>query len=284
MSGTGAIDILCYLFTNHGLKKMFIEPPEFQHIVKWWKMEDGLNGWSIEEFIAKMDAAGVDKVCIPAVKMARYPSREMIWDISTEEVAEVVRANPERFIGLAGIHPFRGKSGLEDLTNAVKIHGFKGAYLHTYGFGLPLNDKRYYPYYAKCVELNIPVLMQVGHSAERMPNELGRPMLMDDIALDFPELNIVGAHTGWPWVEEMISLAWKHANVYVGIDAHMPKFLDPSLLQFLKSRGKDKVLYGTNGPLRFTHEDTLQQIDEWGLKPEVKSKILRENAVRIGLS
>lgn len=281
MSNAGAIDILCYLFTPEGVKKHYIDPPEFQHIVKWWKMEAGLDGWSPEKFIERLDAAGVDKVCIPAVKMCRYPSREMIWDISTEEVGEVVSKNPDRFIGLAGIHPFRGQAGLKDLTKAVQEYGFKGAYLHTYGYGLPLNHRLYYPYYAKCAELGIPVIMQVGHSAERMPNELGRPMLMDDIALDFPELNIVGAHTGWPWVEEMIALAWKHTNVYVGIDAHMPKYLEPSLLQFLKGRGKDKVLYGTNGPLGFTHAETMKQIDELGLKPEVKQKLIRENALRI---
>lgn len=281
MSGKGAIDILCYLFTKEGLRKQFVEPPEFQKIVKWWGMEDGLGGWTTDEFIKRMDDCGIDKVCIPAVKMARYPTREMIWDISTEEVAEVVKTNPDRFVGIAGANPFTGLAGIKDLTKAVVEYGFKGLYIHCYGYGLPINDKLWYPYYSKCQELGIPVLMQVGHSAERMPNALGQPILLDDIALDFPELNIVGAHTGWPWVEEMIALAWKHDNVYVGIDAHMPKYLEPSLIQFMKTRGQNKVLYGTNGPLGFTHEKTMKQIDELGLKDEVKQKILRENAMRI---
>ena len=127
----------------------------------------------------------------------------------------------------------------------------------------------------------MPVSMQVGHSAESMPSEHARPMLLDNIALDFPGLTIVGTHTGWPWCEEMIAMAWKHDNVYVGMDAHMPKYWDKSLQTFVKTRGQDKVLWGTNGPTAFTHDHILPQVHELGLKHSVKKKLLRDNAIKV---
>jgi predicted TIM-barrel fold metal-dependent hydrolase len=114
-----------------------------------------------------------------------------------------------------------------------------------------------------------------------MPSELAKPILLDEIAIDFPELRLVGAHTGWPWVEELLAVAWKHPNVYVGIDAHMPKYLEPSLINFIKGRGKTKVLYGTNGPLLFTHEITTTQIKELGFTEDVQDLLLFKNAQRL---
>jgi predicted TIM-barrel fold metal-dependent hydrolase len=123
--------------------------------------------------------------------------------------------------------------------------------------------------------------MQVGHSAESMPSEYARPILLDNIALDFPGLVIVGTHTGWPWTEEMIAMAWKHDNVYIGMDAHMPRFWSESLLQFIKTRGQDKAIWGTNGPTAFTHSHILSQVDELNLKPQIKRKLLRDNARKV---
>ena len=121
-------------------------------------------------------------------------------------------------------------------------------------------------------------MMQVGHSAEHLPSAMGRPIHLDDVALDFPELTLIGSHTGWPWVEEMIALAWKHENVYVGIDAHMPKYLDKSLIRFMNTRGREKVLYGTNG---LSWKVTLEQLREIVPKDEVRVLIIRNNAVKV---
>jgi predicted TIM-barrel fold metal-dependent hydrolase len=79
----------------------------------------------------------------------------------------------------------------------------------------------------------------------------------------------------------MIAMAWKHDNVYVGMDAHMPKYWDKSLQTFVKTRGQDKVLWGTNGPTAFTHDHILPQVHELGLKHSVKKKLLRDNAIKV---
>lgn len=275
-----AIDIMCYIYTTEGVKKMFYEPEELYQVVKWWKLENKVRGYSPEEFIALLDEAGVEYVCIPAVKMKSYKKDKLIWDISIEEVKDAIDKILGRGIGIAGVNPLKRMEGVREVERAVKDFGFKGVYIHTYGFGIPLNDKLYYPFYAKCCELSIPVFMQVGHSAESMPSKFGQPILLDDIALDFPELTIVGAHTGWPWIEEMIAIAWKHPNVYIGIDAHMPKYLDPALVQFLKTRGRGKVMWGTNYPTIYQKE-SLDQVKEWGLKEEVEKLLIRDVAAKV---
>jgi hypothetical protein len=113
-----------------------------------------------------------------------------------------------------------------------------------------------------------------------MPSACGRPILLDDVALYFPELRLVAAHTGWPWVEELIALAWKHPNVYIAVSGHAPKYWDKSLVHFLNSRGIGKVMWGTDYPL-ILHEESLTQIEQLGLKPEAKRALLRETAVKV---
>jgi predicted TIM-barrel fold metal-dependent hydrolase len=164
-------------------------------------------------------------------------------------------------------------AGVRRLEESVRSGHFVGAHLHPYGFNLPVNHRKLYPFYAKCAELGVPVVMQVGHSAERMPSAMGRPVLLDDIALDFPELTLVGAHTGWPWVEELIALAWKHRNVYIGTSAHHPKYWDPSLVRFASSRGKGKVMFGTDYPV-MDYQDALKAISELPLKDEARELVV----------
>jgi predicted TIM-barrel fold metal-dependent hydrolase len=219
-------------------------------------------------------------VLVPAAKMYSFQSRRPLWDVPVSSVAELVEQAPDRIRGLYGIDPWTRMSGVRQLEDAVRRQGFVGAHLHPYGFGLGLNDAAYYPFYAKCVELDVPLVVQVGHSAESMPSAAGRPLLLDDVALYFPELRIVAAHTGWPWVEELVALAWKHRNVYVGTSAHSPKYWDPALVRFLKSRGKGKVLFGTDYPV-LRHAEALAQVEALGLGEEAETWLLHETARKV---
>jgi predicted TIM-barrel fold metal-dependent hydrolase len=120
----------------------------------------------------------------------------------------------------------------------------------------------------------------MGHTLDFMPIEHGRPYLLDKIALYFPDLAIVCAHTGWPWVEEAIALAWKHPNVFIGTSAYAPKYWPPELVKFINSRGQDKVMWGTDFPL-IDHKESLDQIKALGLKPAAEAKLVRGNAARV---
>lgn len=274
-----AIDVWCNIFTPEGMKKNFADVEEIRFAFRLFGREDRLQGKPPEEFLAEMDELGVERVCVPTFKVRKFQG-PMVQDVQTAEVAPLVERYPDRVVGLCGINPFKKMDAVRELEDAVENHGFKGAHIHPYGYGLPVNDAHWYPVYAKCVELDVPVEIQIGHSAELMPSACGRPLLLDDVAIYFPELRIVAAHTGWPWVEEMVAMAWKHPNVHIGTSAHAPKYWDPKLVQFINSRGQNKVLYGTDFPV-LDHRETLEQIERLGLKPEAKKKLLRENAKRV---
>lgn len=274
-----AIDFMYYVATPEFIGK-WNRAKEGELICRMERAIGGLPQYeSLEAMLAKMDEAGVEKVFITQCKMWSYWNKWMYMDTSLEEVAQYTTRYPDRFVGLAGYNPFRIRDSLREIERAVTEHGFRGVYVHIYGFDIPLHDPKMYPLYAKCVELDIPVSMQVGHVLEAMPSEQARPIYLDRIACDFPDLKIVGAHTGWPWVEELISVCYKWDNIYFGVDAWAPKYLKPEILQFINSRlGQDRCLWGTNG---LPWKENLEQIEQLGLREEAKRKLLRDNAVAL---
>lgn len=280
MSTYGIIDTWSNLFTPASMKKNYIENPEMAHIVKWWRMDERTRGWTPQEFAKVLDASGVSTAFVPVWQMRSWKFQAMLWDMQLEEVAEVMRADPKRYKGMFGINPFHKMEGVKALERAIREHGFICAHLHHYGYGLRPDDKAFFPFYAKCVELDVPVMVQMGHSAEFMPSDVGRPIYLDDIALYFPGLKIIATHTGWPWVEEMIAMAWKHPNLYISTTAHSPKYWDKSLVHFLNSRGKGKVMFGTDFPV-LTHAASIAEIDKLGLKEEARKALLHDTAAKV---
>jgi predicted TIM-barrel fold metal-dependent hydrolase len=126
--------------------------------------------------------------------------------------------------------------------------------------------------------------MQVGQSLvyykKRPLRSVARPILLDDIACDFPELKLIGIHIGIPWHDEMIAMAWKHENVFIGSDAHSPKYWPESFVHYLNSYGSKKVLFGTDYPV-LAFKRTIDEIAALGLKSESQRAFLRDNALRV---
>ncbi len=278
-NGIKAIDFMYYVATPEFIKK-WNKAKEGELICRMERAIGGLPQYeSMEAMIAKMDAAGVEKVFNTQCKKWTYRNKWMYMDTTHQEVTQYLTKYPDRFVGLAGYNPFRIKESLEEIERAVKEHGFKGIYIQIYGFDITLHYSKMFPLYAKCVEMVIPVSMQVGHVLEAMPSEHARPIYLDRVASDFPDLKIVGAHTGWPWVEELISVCYKWDNIYFGVDAWMPKYLKPEIIQFINSRmGQDRSLWGTNG---LQWKESLDQVEALGLREDAKRKLLRENAVQL---
>ena len=271
---TDVVDIWHQPFTSELMKRCYVDDDEQRALVQRWKLTDRIRGRDPEEFVADMDRNGVVKVLIPSLQIRSFVHQRMQWSFSPAEIHAIVKDHPGRLYGLFGINPFSRMAGVRELESAVRELGFVGAHLHPYGFELPLDHRRLYPFYAKCVELDVPVVIQVGHSAEAMPSEFGRPILLDNLALDFPELRIVAAHTGWPWVEELIALAGKHPNVFIATTAHAPRHWKPELVSFLNAtRGAGKVMYGTDYPV-LDWPGSLGQIQNLDLRPEALKQLL----------
>jgi len=274
MTTAKIVDYFCNVFTPRGLKKIFKDNPDVHGVMEWWGIEERLKGHDPAAFLAEvLDPVGVAKVVIPVSALGSYDNPGRVFGADPEDVIPLVEACPERIFGLARINPYARMKGVRELEDLVRNHNFKGAFLHPYGFGTALNARDLWPFYAKCEELGVPVMAQVGHSGERMPSELGRPIHIDDVALYFPELKFVASHTGWPWCEELIALAWKHPNVYIGTCAHKPRYWDPKLIQFLNSRGIGKVMWGTDYPILMPGE-CLDQVDQLDLKPAAREALL----------
>jgi predicted TIM-barrel fold metal-dependent hydrolase len=238
------------------------------------------EGISLEEEIKRMDAAGISRGLLIATT-GGWEGSDIYFEKPAERIAEVVAQHPHRFKGVFGLNPSRIVPNLKRLEFAIKELGFVGAHLYPHWFGKPPDHRIYYPFYAKCAELGVPLQIQVGHSAQQFLPTVAQPMLLDRVAIDFPELTIIAIHIGYPWVEEMISVAWKHPNVYIGCDAHSPRYWDPAFVRFIdSSRGRDKVLFGTDWPV-VEFERAIREIDAHEFREETRRKLLLENAVRV---
>jgi predicted TIM-barrel fold metal-dependent hydrolase len=205
--------------------------------------------------------------------------------IRNEEVAEICAKHPDRFTGVGTVDP-RGKpmDVVREIERLSKELGLRGVRLEPYAYGNGMvgaapNEKMYWPVYAKCVELSLPVAIQVGHTGPLLPSEAGRPIYLDEVALAFPELVIIGCHIGQPWHEEMMILAWKHPNVYVETSARAPKHWPEEFVKFATTYGQDKVLWATDYPL-LTFDRTLTELRELGVSDAVYQKIVRDNTIR----
>jgi predicted TIM-barrel fold metal-dependent hydrolase len=231
----------------------------------------------IEATLQSMDAAGVD---IGFLSAWRGPNGQDL--VSNDEVAAWVTAYPNRFRGLATVDLDNPMAAVRELRGRVRDEGFVGLRVVPWLWGLPPTDRRYYPLFAECVELGVPFCTQVGHTGPMRRSETGRPIpYIDEVALDFPELEIVCGHVGYPWTEEMVAVARKHPNVYIDTSAYTTKRLPEELTRFMRTgTGSRKVLFGTNYPM-IGHQHALVGLDELEMSVESVHSYLHGNAVRV---
>ncbi|MBM3557927.1 MAG: amidohydrolase [Alphaproteobacteria bacterium] len=272
-----AIDAWATYISPEGAKRW---PAEYLHIFRKYRTPDIMvTGQSIEAMIAEMDAAKVDRAVLSA-----FYHKDMAV-VTNDEVAGFVRRFPKRFVGAGTVNVLRKPMEVAaEVEHLVKDLAMVAVRLEPYMYGdgttgLPPTDKHYWPVYMKCSELKVPVAIQVGHTGPLLPSECGRPIHLDEVALAFPDLTIIACHLGQPWHEEMMTLAWKHPNLYIETSARAPKYWPASFLDFVKGMGRDKVIWATDYPL-LTFERTLAELDKLGLSTDIWRKVVRDNAVR----
>jgi hypothetical protein len=263
-------------WTQPALPEGFNHLPEVVRLFKQSGTADLLRtGMTSEEMVRQMDAAGIGVVLLSAW---HRPGK---WVFSNDQVAEIVRRHPGRFVGVAAVNLEKPLEAVRELERAVRELGFKALRVLPWLWNRPPNDKFYFPLYVKCVELDIPFCTQAGHTGPLMPSEPGRPIpYIDEVALVFPELRIVAGHIGYPWTDEMIGLAWKHENVFIDTSAYLPRYYPPALVHFLKTYGKGKVLFGTNFP-QLPFGKCVEQAQALDLSEEVCAAFFRDNASRV---
>ncbi|GLW67094.1 4-hydroxyphenyl-beta-ketoacyl-CoA hydrolase [Actinomadura rubrobrunea] len=208
--------------------------------------------------------------------------------IPNEEVAEACARHSDTLIPFASIDPWRGKAGVRMARRLVEEYGVRGFKFHPSMQGFAPNDPIAYPLYEAIEEMGVPALFHTGQTGigAGVPGGGGirlkysDPMLVDDVAVDFPHLRIILAHPSFPWQDEALAVAVHKPYVHIDLSGWSPKYFPPQLVRYANTLLKDKVLFGSDYPV-ITPDRWLADFDRLEIKPEVRPKILKNNAARL---
>jgi uncharacterized protein len=208
--------------------------------------------------------------------------------LSSEEIADLAAEHADVLIPFGSVDPHAGAAAVKRARRLVEQHGVRGFKFHPSLQAFEPNDTRYYPLYGALAELGVPALFHTGQTGigAGLPGGRGiklrysAPMLLDDVAADFPELTMVLAHPSVPWQDEAISIATHKENVYIDLSGWAPKYFPPQLVRAANGLLKRKVLFGSDYPL-ITPERWMRDFEQLEIKDEVRPLILKDNAVRM---
>jgi predicted TIM-barrel fold metal-dependent hydrolase len=208
--------------------------------------------------------------------------------ISNEEIAELAHKHADVAIPFASINPHRGVEGVREARRLIKEYGVRGFKFHPSVQDFYPNDRMAYPLYEVIAEAKLPALFHTGQTGvgAQTPGGGGirlrysNPMLLDDVAADFPDMPIVLAHPSFPWQEEALAVATHKPQVYIDLSGWSPRYFPPILVQYANTLLKDKILFGSDYPA-MAPERWVAEFEKLPIKPEVRPLIMKENAVKL---
>jgi len=207
---------------------------------------------------------------------------------NNEEMAELAAQHSDVLIPFASIDPVKGKVGAREARRLVEHYGIKGFKFHPTFQGFYPNDRSAYVLYEAIQEAGVPALFHTGqtgvgagmHGGNNMRLKYSNPMFLDDVAADFPDMQIVMAHPSFPWQEEALSVATHKPNVWIDLSGWSPKYFPPILVRYANSLLQDRVLFGSDWPA-ILPDRWLADFEQLDIKPNVRPKILKDNARRL---
>ena len=208
--------------------------------------------------------------------------------IPNEEIAEAALANPDIMIAFGSVDPHKGKMGAREARKLIEDYGVKGFKFHPTVQGFEPADRMAWPIYEVINEYQLSAVFHSGHSGIGSGMRCGgglrlqrsNPMLLEDVAIAFPDMQIIVAHPSWPWQDEALSLAMHKPNIWIDLSGWSPKYFPPQLVQYCNTLLKDRILFGSDFPL-IAPDRWLADFEEAGFKDAVKPLILKENAARL---
>jgi predicted TIM-barrel fold metal-dependent hydrolase len=234
--------------------------------------EEFFQNASIEGLLKEMDAIGVEKAILTAD--ALHPS---------PHVLSFPAAHPERFALSLTLDPRRGMKTIRALESLRRSEPVALARIVPFAIDLPPNDAVYYPVYSKCIELGLPISINTGIPGPPAPGECQYPMHLDKVCLHFPELVLVMAHGADPWWDVAIRLMLKYRNLHLMTSAYLPKYFPPTLLHFMNTRGRGKVIFASDHPA-LSMRRCLEEATKLDLRPGVLDEFLYANAAKLFFS
>jgi predicted TIM-barrel fold metal-dependent hydrolase len=208
--------------------------------------------------------------------------------LSNEEIAQAAAEHPDVLIPFASIDPARGAPGVRTSRRLVEEHGVRGFKFHPSIQAFEPNDRRYYPLWAELESLGVPALFHTGQTGigSGLPGGRGiklrysDPMLLDDVAADFPGLTVIMAHPSVPWQDAAIAVAQHKANVYIDLSGWSPKYFPPQLVRAVNTMLRTKVMFGSDYPL-ISPERWIRDFEQLEIRDDVRPLVMKDNAVRV---
>ncbi|MDP9237269.1 MAG: amidohydrolase family protein [Chloroflexota bacterium] len=237
------------------------------------RSEEIFKDISVPELNEAMDRAGVEK-CIITTD-AEQPS---------ENALSFPKADPDRFALSLSLDPRNGMKAIRALERMARTQPVVLARITPFMVGaIPPDDRVYYPVYAKCIELDLPIAINTGLPGPPMPGACQDPMHLDEVCVFFPELKLVMAHGADPWWDVAIRLMIKYRNLYLQTSAYAPRYFPPQLIHFMNTRGKDKIMFASDHPV-LSFERCVKEAEALDLREGVLDKFLYSNAERLFFS
>lgn len=235
---------------------------------------------SIAEFLKEMHEAKIDKIVLQLAASKGAPIRP-----SNIQASMFIQKFPDKFIGFAGFDPNRGEEAIADIEYAVKELGFKGLKTVPSMLELNINDKAFYPCYAKAQELGVPIMIHTGASSLVMGCRIkySEPSMVDDVAFDFPNLKIICAHMGGHQYMDVYNMLVRHRNVYADLCFYPlnPRYKNTIPWSLLEETVPDKILLGSDYPCGQTPKEAVEAVRALPISEDFKLKVLGENASRL---
>jgi len=274
------IDVHCYPNTKEWIA---CQQPYVDALARYWN-----RSWTAkeeDEVIKDFTDAGVEAILV-ALDLETTVGTP---PCSNDFVSAMQKRHPDRVIqAWAAVDPFKGQQAIGEATRAIQELHMLGFHFHPIIGHFAVNDRRIYALFEVINELNVPVLIDVGTTGmgAGMPGGMGaklrhaHPSALDELAADFPNLKIVAAHPGWPWVDEMTAVALHKGNVFWEVSGWAPKYFPPQLKTDIRGRLKDKIMFGSDYP-SIPHARLLREWGELGYSDDVMERVFHGNAERV---
>ena len=227
---------------------------------------------------------GVDPVAVTLDNMDRYGVERGLINVGTEvrdDPRRAIREHPDRFVGLVDVDPRDGMDAVRKIRRYHDEYGIVAVSSFPAGCMTPINAAPYYPIYATCAELGLPIFLTSGVPGPRVPLGPQKVELLDEVCWFFPELTVVMRHGAEPWTDLAVKLMLKWPNLYYSTSAFAPKHYPEAIIRYANTRGADKILYAGYFPAGLTYERIMGELPNVPFKDEVWPKFLRHNAAKV---
>jgi uncharacterized protein len=274
------IDVHCYPNTKEWIA---CQQPYVDALAKYWNRSWAAK--SEEQVVEEFKNAGVEAILV-ALDLETTVGTP---PCSNDFVSAMQKRHPERMIqAWAAVDPFKGEAAIGEAKHAIQELGMLGFHFHPIMGHFAVNDRRLYPLFEVINELQVPVMIDVGTTGmgAGMPGGMGarlrhaHPSAIDELAADFPNLTVVAAHPGWPWVDEMTAVVLHKGNVFWEVSGWAPKYFPPQLKVDIRSRLKDKIIFGSDYP-SIPHTRLLREWSELCYSDEIMERVFHGNAERV---